>query len=73
MLWHIPCASLHFPLFSTIQKESACSSCFRRSVKVGLLKALGLVLRCAVARHFTLTLLQETKEEVHNTHDALIA
>ena len=34
---------------------------------------LSFVLRCAGARHFTLSLLQEAKEELHNTHDVLIA
>ena len=56
-----------------VRKKVLALACSRRGVKVGLFKTLGFVLRCAVARHFPLSLLQETKEEVHNTHDALIA
>ena len=60
-------------LFSPqVKKKVLARSCLRRSVRVGLFKTLGFVLRRAVARHFTLSLLQETKEGVHNTHNALI-
>ena len=71
-LWRFPCKSTHSLLFSTGQKESACLCLPRRSVNIALFKTLGLVLRCADVRHFTLFILQETREEAHNTHDALI-
>ena len=72
-LWRFSCASTYSLLVSIGHKGSACSCLPRRSVNIGLFKLLGLVLRCAVVRHFTLFLLQETREEVHNTHDALMA
>ena len=53
-LWRFPSASTHSFLFSTGQKEIACSCLPRRSVNVGLSQTLGLVLRCAIVRHFTL-------------------
>ena len=71
-LWWFPCASIHSLLLSTGQKESACSCLPRRSDNIGLFKTLGLVLRCAVVRHFTLFLLQQIGEQAHRTHDALI-
>ena len=55
-MWHFPWPPLHFLYLSTGQKESACSCLLRRSVKVGLFKTLGFVLRCAVACHFTISL-----------------
>ena len=55
-----------------VKKKALARSCFHRSVEVGLFGTLGFALRCAVARHFNLSVLQGTKEEVHNTHDALI-
>ena len=62
------------PSFSPKGRKKLLSrACFRGSVNVRLFKTLGFVLRFAVARHFTLSRLQETKEEVRDTHDALIA
>ena len=72
-LWQFPSASTHSLLFSTGQKGRACSCLPCRTVNIGLIKTIGLVLRCAVFRHFALFLLQGTREEAHNTQDALIA
>ena len=69
-LSHFPCASLTPSFSPRVKKKVLARACLRRSVKIGLCKTLGFVLRCAAARHFTLYLLQATKEEVHNTHDA---
>ena len=69
-LWHFCCASRQFPLYSPQVKKRVLA---RDSVKVWLFQTLGFVLRRAVAGHFALFLLQETKEAVHNTQDALIA
>ena len=71
--WRFFSASTPSLPFSTGQKRSACSCLSRRSVTIGFFKTLGLVLRCAVFRHFTLFPLQGTREEAHDTHDALIA
>ena len=55
-------------LFSSqVRKESACSCSCCRSVKIGLLKTLRLVLRCAV-RHFLSSFCREqSKKSVHDT------
>ena len=58
---------------SRVKKEGLLRSCFRPGVKVRLLKRLGFVLRCAVAIQSSLSPLQVKKEEVHDTHDVLMA
>ena len=68
-LWRFPCASFHSLLLLTSEKKGAC---FRRSVKVRLLKTLAFGLRCAVAIQSSLSLPRVAKAELHNTHDALI-
>ena len=72
-LWHFPCASLIYSFSPQVKKKVPARACLRRSVKIGLLKTLGFVLRTVQLPIISLSLLQETKEEVHNTHDALIA
>ena len=71
-LWRFPRASSTSSFSSQVRKEGLVRACCRRSVKVGLLKMLGFVLCCAVAIQSSLSLLQVKKEEVHDTHHALI-
>ena len=61
-------------LFSSqVRKKGLARACSSNSVRVGLLKPLSFVLRRAVAIHSSLSLVQVRKEEVHDTHNALVA
>ena len=70
-LRHFPCASVTPSVSPQVNKKVLARACLRRSVKIGLFKTLGFVLRCAVARHFTLSLScrqQRTKCIIHTMH-----
>ena len=54
-------------LSSQVRKESACSCSCCRSAKVGLLKTLGLVLRCAVRHSLSAFCRKQDKESMHDT------
>ena len=62
-----------FSFFPQVKKEVFVRACSRRCVKAALLRTLGLVLCCAFAIDLSSSLLQVTKEEMHDTQDALIA
>ena len=67
MLWAFPVLQFTLVLSSRVTKESACSCLRCRSTKVGLLKILRLVLRCAV-RHFLSSFCRkQDKGSVHDT------
>ena len=58
-----------FPLVlsSQVRKESACSCSCCRSAKMGLLKTLRLVLRCAVRHTLSSFCRKQDKESMHDT------
>ena len=72
------CGALPVPQFtlvlcSEVRRESACSCLCCCSAEVGLLKALRLVLCCALC-HFLLSLCRkQDKGSMYDTHSALIA
>ena len=54
-------------LFSQVRKESACSYFRCHSAKIGLLKTLRLVLRCAVRHSLSSVCRKQDKGDMHDT------
>ena len=61
----VPQSTLFFS--SQVRKESACSCLCCRSVKIGLLKTLRLVLRCAVRHSISFFCRKQDKKSMHDT------